>query len=81
MSGIDDELEQMQADGRITVHDADEVRNFASFLVNVGPVRDRGTPEGRRRFRDAYREHYPEHFYRDVAPFWGADPWRLAANA
>lgn len=59
MADLDEQLDGMCADGRITVHDTDEVRNFADFLESSGP------PPGhpgfdRERFRAALLEHYPE---------------------
>jgi hypothetical protein len=67
--GMDEKLERMQADGKITVDDADEVRNFASFLEGVQGIPARGprTPEERKRFSEVYREHYPEDYARAVA--------------
>lgn len=53
--GLDDQLNQMCSDGRITVEDADEVRRFADFLVDVGQY-EKGSPEASR----CYLEHYPE---------------------
>ena len=61
-----DVLERMQADGRISPEDADEVRNFADFLKECGPYP--GKPgSDRKRFREAYRKHYPDDFARAVA--------------
>ena len=63
MIASDEVLERMQADGKITVHDADEVRNFASFLrATAGIPRDaeNRTREQQERFAVAYNEHYPE---------------------
>lgn len=58
---LEPKLERMQADGRITTHDADEVRNFADFLTEVQgcPVTG-GTTEQVWRRRVAYARHYPE---------------------
>lgn len=66
--GDGDALERAQADGRISTGDADEIRNFASFLrATTGvPTRDRD-PEQSRIFREAYAEHYPEDYARAVA--------------
>lgn len=67
---LDQQLERMQADGRISVEDADEVRNFASFLVAMGALPKRGvdrTPEQQRQFIALYREYYPEDHARHVA--------------
>lgn len=64
-TGMD--LERAQADGRITTADADEVRNFRSFLTaTVGiPARaaDR-TAEQQQAFLAAYRDHYPDDYAR-----------------
>lgn len=68
MADFDDQLERMQADGRITPHDADEVRRFADFLTamadtDVRPAKpgERRTPEAAAKARDIYLEHYLEH--------------------
>lgn len=68
MSALDEQLDRACADGRISQGDADEVRNFASFLQSVGPpLHPDSTPEDRERFREAYQEHYPEDYARAVA--------------
>lgn len=70
MSDLDDKLERMQADGRVTTTDADEVRNFADFLTATGGLpKDKATwtAEHRKVFGEAYREHYPEDYERAVA--------------
>jgi hypothetical protein len=62
---LDDRLERMQADGQITVHDADEVRTFAAFLRDVGPPPTRAKPmdaEQAERVRKALWEHYPDQY-------------------
>lgn len=56
---LDDRLERMQADGQITVHDADEVRRFAAFLKGVGTRDHDGYPE---RVRRGLWEHYPDQY-------------------
>jgi hypothetical protein len=66
----DETLERMQADGKITVHDADEIRNFGSFLAATAGIpraAEHRTPEQARTFAKAYREHYPEDFARQQA--------------
>ncbi len=62
---LDSRLERMQADGKITTHDADEVRNFASFLEAAGPG-PKSEFFSAQRLRNAYREHYPEDYERAV---------------
>lgn len=60
---VEDALERLQADGRITVHDADEVRTFAAFLHDVPKPPEPGVPtsaEYRERLRAALWEHYPD---------------------
>jgi hypothetical protein len=60
------DLERMQADGQITTEDADEVRNFVSFLRECGP--HHSSPDfDPKRFGDAYRKHYPEDYARVIA--------------
>ncbi|WP_311208755.1 MULTISPECIES: hypothetical protein [unclassified Aeromicrobium] len=54
----------MQADGRITVHDADEVRRFAAFLADAPSHADRGTEHGRRSFLNAWAHYYPDDYAR-----------------
>lgn len=63
----EEDLERMQADGRISPEDADEVRTFMEFLREVPAHADRQTPEGRRQLREAYAKHYPEDYARAVA--------------
>lgn len=67
MAEWEDKVERMQADGKITVHDADEVRNFASFLAETAGIptspRER-TREQQDAFYVAYARHYPEDFER-----------------
>lgn len=65
-SALDAQLERMQADGRITTNDADEVRNFADFLTAAGPA-PKAAGFDRDRFATAYKEHYPEEYARAVA--------------
>lgn len=63
-------LERMQADGRITVEDADEVRNFAGFLkatAGIPKQAARRTREQQSAFLAAYREHYPDDYAKAVA--------------
>lgn len=50
-------LEQLQADGKIGPHDADQVRTFAAFLTDQAEL---GVGA-------AYRKHYPEDYARAVA--------------
>lgn len=69
---FDERLEQLQADGTISVDDADEVRTFASFLRAVQGIPTKpgeATKEESKRFAEAYREHYPEEFETQVAKF------------
>lgn len=70
MSRLDEQLDAACADGRMSVGDADEVRNFASFLeatTGIPRKADDRTPDQQRRFIAAYREHYPEDYARAVA--------------
>lgn len=68
---FDEQLDRMQADGRITTGDADEVRHFADFLAALGAA---GVPAGgrfrndeqRQAFARIYAEHYPEDYARAV---------------
>lgn len=54
MSTLDDRLNQLQADGRITDGDAEEVRRFADYLRAIA---GKTGPEKAR----IYLEHYPEY--------------------
>lgn len=56
-----EELERMLANGEIEVEDADEVRNFMDFLSEAPSHSERKTPEGKRKLREVYLKHYPEH--------------------
>lgn len=60
----EDDLERLQADGKITPGDADEVRTYMDFLRAVVGIptqaKDR-TPEQQARFMAIYHEHYPEY--------------------
>lgn len=68
MSDFEERLERACADGKVSLGDADEIRNFASFLEACGgTVGPDSSPEERRRFREAYRTHYPEDYERAVA--------------
>lgn len=58
-TGLNDQLECMQADGRITPDDADEVRTFAAFLADVGPGPGKPGHDPARRMA-ALRRHYPD---------------------
>lgn len=49
-----DDLERLQADGKISPADADEIRRFADFLG------DAGSPRERDRLHVAMHRHYPE---------------------
>lgn len=49
-----EDLERMQADGRISIDDADEVRTFMTFLDDAGPNREH--------LAEAYAKHYPEDY-------------------
>lgn len=63
MIASDEVLERMQADGKISTHDADEVRNFQSFLeatAGIPRAAEHRTPEQQHAFAVAYSEHYPE---------------------
>lgn len=71
-SDLDEQLERAQADGRISTHDADEVRRFGDFLSAVAEA-----PRGAARVR-IFLEHYPEHRTGKVTT---VDPWGLAASA
>jgi hypothetical protein len=67
VADLDERLERMQADGQITVGDADEVRNFASFLRSAPPPVRKGddgkySPEDAKQMRDALWEHYPDQY-------------------
>lgn len=57
----EEDIERLQADGKITPDDADEIRRFAGFLAEVPPVEVRKTPEGRSEIRRVYLKHYPEY--------------------
>lgn len=64
--GLDDQLNQMQADGRIGDDDAEEVRRFADFLGDMADAGIRPSREARdraaaKKARDIYLKHYPEH--------------------
>jgi len=61
------QLELMQADGRISPEDADEVRTFMAFLKEVGPYPSAKSGAARERIRKAYAKHYPEDYARAVA--------------
>lgn len=64
MSLLDDDLNQMCADGRITVEDADEVRRFSDFLTAIAGIPtfpSERTPEQQATLVRAYVEHYPEY--------------------
>lgn len=68
---FDEQLERMQADGRISTTDADEVRHFADFLgalsdAGVPPANRIRTDEQRAAFARIYAEHYPEDYARAV---------------
>jgi len=61
----EDKIERMQADGTITIGDADEIRNFASFLrAAPGPMKrgERFSPEDAAQMRAALWEHYPDQY-------------------
>lgn len=59
----EEKLERMQADGRITTGDADQVRTFSEFLKETaGLPKKGGTPEQVWARRVAYARHYPEDF-------------------
>lgn len=64
MAEWEDKIERMQADGTITVHDADEVRNFVSFLGEAKGPKTGGTEEEVWARRINYARHYPEDFQR-----------------
>lgn len=53
---FDQKLERMQADGTITIDDADTAREFAEFLRKLGPKSD-DSPEAIARRRRALIEH------------------------
>lgn len=70
MADWEEQVERMQADGRITPQDADEVRTFASFLQAIQGIptaSDRRTPEQSKAWIEAYKEHYPEDHAQDLA--------------
>ena len=70
MIANDEVLERMQADGKITPADADEVRNFGDFLRATAGIplnAEHRTPAQQEAFSAAYREHYPEDFARQQA--------------
>jgi hypothetical protein len=67
MSDLDEQIERMCADGKITPEDADQVRTFAEFLSDAGPYAERETPEGRKRFVAAWKKHYPEDYAQAAA--------------
>jgi hypothetical protein len=66
---LDRQLADGIMDGRLTDHDADEVRNFASYLeATVGiptNAKDR-SPEQQAIFLKAYKAHYPEDYAKVV---------------
>lgn len=67
---VEERVDQLAADGHITVHDADEVHNFAAFLrCTVGLPKDKSTwtDEHRKAFSAAYQHHYPEDYARAIA--------------
>lgn len=64
---FDSKLDRMQADGRLTDHDAEEVRRFAAYLKDVGQY----PREARKARSQVYLQHYPEH----RPPEEGGDPW------
>jgi hypothetical protein len=66
----DESIDQAVAAGRITEHDAAEIRRFRAFLVDTAGIPTRAadrTPEQQTRFVQVYREHYPEDFARHAA--------------
>lgn len=67
MADINEQVEKMLADGKITQQDADEIENFAAFLTEAPPVNARTTPEEREHFRKVYAKYYPEDYARAVA--------------
>lgn len=69
-------LELMQADGRISPEDADEIRTFMAFLKEVGPYPPAKSGAARKRIREAYAKHYPEDYARAVAEARPAPPPR-----
>lgn len=73
MADFDAQLERAQADGRISIEDADEIRTFRDFLEATAdlpgpatPAQD-WTPEQRRRYAEAYRDHYPDDYAHALA--------------
>lgn len=56
-TGLD--VDKAEADGTITTGDADEIRRFAAFLREAGPLPGRPGHDPVKR-RDALSEHYPE---------------------
>jgi hypothetical protein len=65
---LDDRLERLQADGKITTLDADEVRRFRDFLTamhdaGIRPAKpgEPRSPEDAARAREIYLAHYPEY--------------------
>lgn len=75
MPDLDERLNRACADGRITEHDAEEVRRFSEYLqamadAGIRPARrgETRSPEAAARARAIYLEHYPEHAPRAERP-------------
>ena len=67
MADLDQQIDRLCVDGRITAHDADEVRNFADFLtamadagIRPGKPGEPRTPEAAAKARAIYLQHYPD---------------------
>lgn len=64
---FEEQVDRAVSDGKMTLGDADEVKNFASFLRKSGkPVSQLTTKAESLQWLTAYAQHYPEDFLRDI---------------